>query len=289
MKSDIYRRSSVACTVWAFLCLQATALFSADSPMTNSEVCSQAESATNRILIAANFEELVEAESWLTENASEEVVREVIIRLLEGVMSQKETPLVADWNSPGAFAFACWPEDSDVPASTFVPQTGRRFLPAYRRTAQDVTIAGGRCAWTIERLLGLRLLPVVKDMDADVLAATHKEIVRDVLRGTISVPEIARCQQLDENGRARVAASKATNSLILAELANDESQLVRRAVATNLNTPFDVILKMRDTDPDDQVKELADKNSRHARLGTTQAEIEYSHRLKLFREKFAKQ
>ena len=42
------------------------------------------------------------------------------------------------------------------------------------------------------------------------------------------------------------------------------------------------------TDPDDQVHVLADQNSMPGGLETTKADLEYSNRLRLFREKLKK-
>ena len=132
---------------------------------------------------------------------------------------------------------------------------------------QDVFVVGGRAAWALEQLSGFEI-PAVTEK------STGAEITNSLLQARRKVTRAhwekkkqmdGTLQGLDKDARLKKAQSKEATARSLRTLSYDEDVDVRKAVASNKNTPIDALFIMLSTDENQEVRNLAQKNSQHAR------------------------
>lgn len=132
----------------------------------------------------------------------------------------------------------------------------------------DLAVVGGRAAWVLERRLCEELPAVTSTNDPDeltkiktaaylLLANREKELIAQRAQKQV--------ERMNADQKMGTALSGDSHEALLRVLAKEPNVKVRRAVASNRNTPLSTLSDMRINDADDVVRTLATENMKNAR------------------------
>lgn len=132
---------------------------------------------------------------------------------------------------------------------------------------QDVFVVGGRCVWAVAQLLDCQF-PSSTMIRGNMTAGEANAALAAVAAATVArmrMPETAKVKLLSEERRQQIASDPDTADPVLLRLSTDSSVAVRAAVASNPKAPSRALWKMIMSDPDENVRTLAEKTLEYAR------------------------
>ena len=197
-----------------------------------------AKSFLNNLVLATDFDELVAPLFDVRKTANGGEVTATVALLLSKVDSTDRLAFHPNWDSDNQFAFCSlggrevtW---DDIPNHIKRVELGKRFHAL--RTVQDLEILGGRCAWALERLLGIGAPPFHHGISVEMQQVFRAETECKTSRAMANYPQIARFVQLSDQERLELAMNTEVFKTTLFELMESSSDRVQAQAIINSNS-----------------------------------------------------